>query len=105
MYRATTPTHSFTFDVDPETTFKTILITYAQKDKIIFEKGKSDLSFSEANGGYVATLTLTQEETNMFKAGDAITVQVRALTYDGEAIAFDKLTMKVSIVLNDKVLT
>ena len=46
MYRATTPTHSFIFDIDPDETFRTILITYAQEGDIVLEKGKSDLTFS-----------------------------------------------------------
>lgn len=35
MYRATTPTHSFIFDIDPDETFRTILITYAQEGDIV----------------------------------------------------------------------
>lgn len=105
MFRATTPTQNFTFDVDPESTFKTILITYAQKNKILLEKHKADLTFEETDEGYTATVKLTQQETNMFNARDSITVQVRALTYDGEAIAFDKLSFTIKDVLNDVILT
>lgn len=105
MFRATTPVHTYTFDVDPETTFKTILITYAQKNKIIFEKSKDDLTFEQTDEGYAASVKLTQQETRLFNARDAITVQVRALTYEDEAIAFDKQTFTVKDVLNDVVLS
>ena len=69
MIRATTPKHSFTFDVNPEETFSEILITYAQNGKIVLEKHKSDLTFEACDcfGGkpvYTAFVKLTQEEKN-----------------------------------------
>lgn len=110
MYRATTPTHSFIFDIDPDATFRTILITYAQEGDIVLEKGKSDLTFStttDRSGStlYVASLRLTQQETNLFDADKNVVVQLRALTYAGEAVAFNRITVAVRNVLNDEVLT
>lgn len=110
MYRATTPTHSFIFDIDPDATFKTILITYAQDSDIVIEKGKSDLTFSTTTDRsgktlYVASLRLTQEESNLFDADRNVVVQIRALTYNNEAVAFNKITVAVRNVLNDEVLT
>jgi len=110
VYRATTPTHTFVFDVDPDELFKTILISYAQDSTVILEKTKDDLNFDEAtdckgNKVYEASLQLTQEETNYFNADKTVSVQVRVLTYDDEAIAFDKATLSVKDVLNDEVLT
>ena len=110
MYRATTPKHSFIFDVDPVETFKTILITYTQDNEIVLEKGKDDLTFEETTGcdgetAYEAYLKLTQEEANQFNSKSTVSVQVRALTYEGEAVAFDKWTVAVRDVLNDEVLT
>ena len=110
MYRATTPKHSFIFDVDPVETFKTILITYTQDDQIVLEKGKDDLTVEETTGcngtiAYEASLRLTQEESNLFNARTPVSVQIRVLTYDGDAIAFDKWTVAVKDVLNDEVLT
>ena len=43
MIRATTPKQVFTFEQNPNI-FEKILITYAQNDKIILEKEKSDLT-------------------------------------------------------------
>lgn len=110
MYRATTPLHTFVFDVNPAETFKTILITYAQDDVIVLEKGKDDLSVvaaTDCNGDpvYEASLRLTQEETKLFNAQSRVKVQVRALTNEDEAVASEKMIVSVLDVLNDEVLT
>lgn len=111
MYRATTPKHSFIFDVDPEEQFKEILITYAQGNKIVLEKRKEDLSFEQATTccgekGYSAYFKLTQKEANMFSAKNGtVYVQVRVLTYADEAVAFEKKVVSLQDVLNDEVLT
>ena len=108
MYIVTTPKHTFTFPVSPEE-FKCILITYTQNDEIILEKTEDDLTFEELteNGKpvYVAWLQLTQEETKLFDpALEKFTVQVRALSKYGEAIAGDPHVFSVKAVLNDGVL-
>lgn len=110
MYRATTPKHTFIFDVNPDETFKTILITYAQDNLIILEKYKEDLTVIETTDCkgktvYEASLRLTQSETNYFNANQTVSVQVRALTYDDEAVASEKKTISVKDVLNDEVLS
>lgn len=111
MIRATTPKHIFTFDVNPEETFSEILITYAQNEKIILEKHKSDLTFEicDCFGGkpvYTAFVKLTQEETKLFAANPkgVVNIQVRAITEDGDAIASDIEQISVQNVLNDEVL-
>lgn len=78
MYRATTPTFNFTFDVNPDETFTEILVTFKQGNKILIEKRKSDLTFKE--DGYTASFTLTQEQANLFNPGKFVSIQVRALT-------------------------
>ena len=110
MFRATTPTNVFVFDVNPVETFKTILITYAQDNQIVLEKGKSDLTVTEGTGCdnetvYEAALVLTQEETKLFNAQSAVKIQIRALTYEDEVVASEKMTVSVKDVLDDQVLT
>lgn len=110
MYRATTPKHTFVFDVNPTDTFKTILITYSQDNIIILEKDKSSLTVVETtdckgNTIYEASLRLTQEETNYFNANKTVSVQVRVFTYNNEALASEKFTVSVKDVLNDEVLS
>lgn len=108
MIRATTPKHVFVFDTDPSG-FKTILITYKQGDRIVLEKHKEDLIFDPHEDGsdeYTAWFRMTQEETKSFvlSNGPRVLVQVRALTYDEEALASDKISVLVKDVLNDEVL-
>lgn len=112
MFRATTPKHTFVFDVDPDATFKEILVTYAQEGKVVLEKEKEDMTFGEqlndqGDTEYLASLKLTQEETNLFntRISKNVTIQVRVLTVDDEAVAFNKIQIPLHDVLNDKVLS
>jgi len=112
MFRATTPKQVFIFDLNPAM-FARILITYAQGDEIILEKNENDLTVEEEidNGGsitgYKAWFRMTQEEANMFKARSTkkVYVQVRALTFSGEALASRIEQVNVHDVLNEEVLT
>lgn len=112
MYRATSPTHTFIFDFDPQETFKSMLVTYAQNGENVLEKRMEDLSFAEdidvhGNPVYFAFLKLTQEETNRFvtKPSPYVYIQVRALTMGDEAVVFQKHKAPLFDVLNDEVLT
>ena len=84
MIRATTPTHTFTFDSDPSV-YSRILVTYSQNNKVVLEKEKADLTIEErqttSGTEYVAWFRLTQEEANRFASkGSYAKVQVRVLT-------------------------
>lgn len=109
MYRATTPTHNFCFgEVDPES-FKTILISYVQNDKIILEKTKDDLRFTseeyEGETHYHASLKLSQEETRMFsEKSNYVYIQIRASDYDQNVVASNIVKVPLLDVLNDEVL-
>jgi hypothetical protein len=101
MYRATTPTHRFRFPRDLSE-FRTILITYKQKGKIVMEKSKAELTID----GNVAKYVLSQDEANAFAAGDrSVSVQIRAVDNNGTALASRIFQMNVNDVLNDEVLT
>lgn len=99
MRRATTPLHRFTFPIDPAT-FEKILITYSQGKTIVLEKTKDDLTID----GMIARFRMTQEEANAFRVNDAVKIQVRALTYAGDALASNIIQIGVKEVLNDAVL-
>ena len=108
MIRATTPLQEFTFETNPAD-FARILITYKQDENIVLEKTQADLSFSSYIGEdgiivYVAAFRMTQQEANMF-APEPVRVQVRVLTTDGEALASDITSMRVTDVLDDELLT
>lgn len=108
MIRGTTPTHTFTFNnLDPNT-FKVLNIYYAQQGVELLSKSKDDCVFStkETEDGtvYLASVTLTQEETKMFKAKYAVKVQLRVLTEDNRALATPEYEVSVWDVINDEVL-
>jgi len=114
MYRGTTPTHKFCFGTTDPNNFKEILITYVQNDTIVLEKRKEDLvitsedvtSGEEIVTHYRATITLTQEEANAFSRDPVgtVSVQLRAIDYEGNVMASNKMRFSVLDVLNDEVL-
>ena len=108
MIRGTTPTHTFTFDTLDPATFKVLNIYYAQQGVELLSKAKEDCTFStketEDKTLYLASVTLTQEETKMFKAKYDVEVQLRVLTADGRALATPKYKLSVWDVINDEVL-
>lgn len=114
MYRATTPTHKFCFGRVNPNLFKEILVTYAQNDTIILEKKKQDLVITsedimhdeETETYYHATLKLTQQETNLFKTQNGLTIviQIRAIDNEGNVSASNKMKVSIQDVLNDEVL-
>jgi hypothetical protein len=53
---------------------------------------------------YLASVTLTQEETKIFKPKYDVEVQLRVLTADDRALATPKYKISVWDVINDEVL-
>lgn len=108
MIRFTTPSQEFVFHEDPQVNFNRIVVSYAQRGKIIVEKEKSDLTFEEAKEYgetvYVASFKMTQEETGRFAADVPVMIQVRVLTEDGNSLASDKFERTVDNVLKKEVL-
>lgn len=104
MYRATTPKHIFTLPI-PTSNCKDILITYAQKGKIIIEKHKDDgvLPSGMTLDGDDVIIVLTQEETNKFKENKA-TAQIRVLTNGGKVCASKRFQISVKGVDDDQIL-
>ena len=108
MIRATTPTHTFSFDTLDPSTFQVLNIYYAQQGVEILVKTKSDCTFStkEIDGKtiYLASVMLTQEETKLFKSKYKVEVQLRVLTADDKSLATGKYELSVFDVINDEVL-
>lgn len=108
MIRATTPTHTFTFENLDPTTFKALNIYYAQQGVEILCKTKEDCSFTtqdtDTKTVYLASVTLTQEETKLFKSKYDVEVQLRVLTADDRALATSKYKLSVWDVINDEIL-
>lgn len=108
MIRGTTPAHTFTFNNLDPSTFKVLNIYYAQQGVELLSKNKEDCVFSskETEDGtlYQASVTLTQEETLMFKPKYDVKVQLRVLTEDDRALATPEYEIPVQDVINDEVL-
>lgn len=108
MIRGTTPTHTFTFNALDPSTFKVLNIYYAQQGVELLSKSKEDCTFStkETEDGviYLASVTLTQEETKMFKSKYKVKVQLRVLTADNRSLATPEYEVSVWDVINDEVL-
>lgn len=79
---------------------KDILVTYAQNGDTVLEKTMADMTAD----GDTWTVTLTQEETNLFKPGYA-DVQLRVFTADEKSIPSRVMKLWVGAVLNDEVMT
>lgn len=108
MIRGTTPTHTFTFNTLDPSTFKVLNIYYAQQGVELLSKSKDDCVFSskETEEGtiYLASVTLTQEETKIFKSKYKVKVQLRVLTADNRSLATPEYEVSVWDVINDEVL-
>ena len=108
MIRGTTPTHTFSFDkLDPQT-FKVLNVYYSQQGVELLSKGKEDFVFgtkeTETENLYLASVTLSQEETKLFKSKYDVEVQLRVLTADDRSLATPKYKLSVWDVINDEVL-
>lgn len=90
MLIGTTPSYSWTLPFD-SSNIATLKITFKQEDNIVLVKRMSDCKLN----GKQLSVTLTQEETFLFKDGAAV-VQVRGLDKDGHA--FGTVPKKIGIV-------
>lgn len=98
MYRATTPKHTFKLPMETSL-IDSLIISYAQKGKVIIEKHLEDVDLEDNS----ITVTLTQEETNLFTKSCTAQVQLRIKV--GEYVhASDIMEIKVNDVLNDEVM-
>jgi len=100
MTRFTTPTHTFKTPVDL-TDAPAIYISYKQYKKIILEKDKDHIEVRPD----ALVVTLTQEETGRFVAGDnPVEIQVRARLDNGKSIVSGIFRASVNPVLKEGVI-
>ena len=88
MKRGTTPTHTFSVDVDL-TSATAIYLTYKQGNQTIVERDNTEMTVTAES----IQVKLTQEETLAFNSAANIQIQIRAVFSDGTAIASDILTV------------
>ena len=88
MKRGTTPTHTFTVDVDL-TSATVIYLTYKQNGETIVERDISNMTVTSDS----IEVKLTQTETLAFSTTGNIQIQIRAGFSDGSRIASDILSV------------
>lgn len=103
MYRGTTPTNTFTSELDLSNAV-VVYITYKQNKQVVFEKGKEDITFSSDDSNYVMSIELTQEETLKLSPNNSVAIQIRARFADGNAVASNIITTSVAQILKEGVI-
>ena len=98
MRRGTTPTNTFTVDVDLRQA-TALYVTYKQNSRVILEKTLADATITETS----VAVTLTQEDTLAFAQG-SVHIQIRAKYSDGAAIASNIIVAPVDQILKDGVI-
>lgn len=98
MTRGTTPTHTFTTDIDLSNA-SAIYVTYQQDGKNLVEKTINDITFID--GGFY--VTLTQADTLLFSSGmtNKIYIQVRAVLPDSVRVASNIIKTDIHEILKD----
>ena len=99
MIIGTTPTHKFTLPVDASG-IKNIHIIYAQDGVPVLIKTMEDCSFDENT----VSVTLTQEETFLFKYNKMAEIQIRLLSFNEDVISSSIFPIYICRSLEDEVL-
>lgn len=104
MYRATTPTHTFTLPINTSDCLE-IQVTYKQGGVVLVKHYQDNvLPSGMALDGKDVIISLTQEETLMFSENSKAKVQVRVLTQTNDVMASQKFPVKIQGVLNGEIL-
>ncbi len=99
MQRLSTPTHTFTLDLDMSLV-KTLRVVYKQGNIVRLVKYGDDATID----GNTVTFKLTQEETQAFAAAVDVLIQLDVLTVGGDALHSAIIKRSVTDVLLDEVL-
>lgn len=98
MRRGSTPTNTFTVDID--LTGATVFISYEQKGKVVIEKTGEDLTITPES----IVLRLTQEDTLAFTPGDVL-IQIRYVFPNGVADGSNIIRTTADRIIKDGVIT
>ena len=102
MRRGSTPTNIFTVPFDLSDA--TVYISYEQaKRGIVIEKTGEDLTFTEDEGKYTISVSLTQVDTLRLNPGD-VNIQIRYVFPNGDADASNIITVTVDRIIKDGVI-
>lgn len=100
MRRGTTPTNTFSVDIDL-TQAEVIYITYKQGPRTVIEKTKQDLTITPKE----LSVRLTQRDTLQLKQAAvnnaSVDIQIRVRFPDGDALASNIMHAPVEAILKD----
>lgn len=99
MRRGSTPTHTFTLPSDIAGSLTAVEITYKQNGKVILQKRKKDCTIE----GNVVAVTLSQEETFLFKDDAIVKIQIR-VAIDDKVYPSDVMRVNCRECLSSEVL-
>lgn len=91
MIRGTTPKHIFVLPFHTDAV-KECRVLYAQGGEVVLTKTVSDCDMD----GNELSVHLTQEETFLFDCTAWVELQLRVLTFDGEALASKPMQVSVT---------
>lgn len=94
MRRGSTPTNTFSVDIDLRDA--TIFVDYEQKGNIVLEKTGDDLTVTEDS----ITLELSQEDTLKFVPGSVL-IQIRYVFANGAADASNIISTTFERIIKD----
>lgn len=101
MRKGTTPTHTFELEEFDTSLIKTIKISYLQRDRTVLVRRMEDCVITSNS----ISTKLSQEDTFLFDGNSLVTILIRILTKDGEALSSEPIVLSVGKCLDDEVLT
>lgn len=99
MRRGTTPTHTFTTDIDLSNA-TVVYLTYKQGSSTVITKTLDDMTVTDES----ITVELSQDDTLAFDTRNSISMQIRAKFADGSAIASNIMSADPQAILRDGVI-
>lgn len=95
MRRGTTPTNTFSTDIDLRNF--TVFVTYSQGKRTVIEKTNSDITINEDN----IIVQLTQADTLALSDKAPVYMQIRAVDANGTAVASNIMRTTADAILKD----
>lgn len=98
MRRGSTPTNTFTLDIDLSNA--KVYVSYEQAGRVVLEKSNDDLIFDAGQSDYTIKLELSQEDTLKFAPGPVL-IQIRYVFPDGSADASNIISTTFERIIKD----
>lgn len=99
MRKGSTPTHTFTLPPGMAEKVSAIEITYEQEEQTILQKREQDCTID----GDMVSVTLSQEETFLFKEDVIVQIQIR-IKVDGKVLPSNIMRVSCKECLSSEVI-